>query len=391
MPGGTDEGHDRTGALVGLDPALLPQLAHGDVLDDPVLDVLEAGVIRVEHLTRVQGIEPLLGALPPRHGEDPVEVVADHRSLGRGVALALEPGELPVGLLAHGLGQLGLLQLAAVLLDDRGVVLAELLADRVHLAAEDVLALLLGGALLHVVADAAAHLHLGEPLALQLDRERQALLHVQRLEQLDLLLEGEVGGVADGVGEGPGLGDRAQERRDSAVVAAQLEDLLDDRAVLALELARPRVGLVRIGPFFDLDAQPALRVGLSHACDAAVEPAQRYGAAAARKPHAVGHLGDDADARIVVFVAGDEKHALLRPDVHGQGHVHVREDDDVLQRYEQHRAQLITPSDWSHTSINYKKDTCIPLPGGVALGLNLRMIGSCPERPRWRHATTPHE
>jgi hypothetical protein len=61
-------------------------------------------------------------------------------------------------------------------------------------------------------------------------------------------------------------------------------------------------------------------------------------ATAAGKPDAVGHLGDRADACIVIVVAGDEQHALLGPDVHGQGHVHVREDDDVLQRDEQHRA-----------------------------------------------------
>ena len=174
--GRADEGQDRAGLLVRLDPALLAQLAHGDVLDDPVLDVLEARVVGVEHLARVRGVEPLLGALAPRHGEDPVEVVADHRGLGRAVALALEPAELALGLLAHLLGQLRLRDLRAVLLDDGGVVLAELLPDRLQLAAQDVLALLLRGALLDVVADAAAHLHLGEPLALELDRQREPLL-----------------------------------------------------------------------------------------------------------------------------------------------------------------------------------------------------------------------
>ncbi len=137
----------------------------------------------------MHGVEALLGALAPRHGEDPVEVVADHRRLGRAVALAVEPGELALDLLADLLGQLCLLQLAPVLLDDGRVVLAELLADRLHLTPEDVLALLLRSALLDVVADAAAHLHLGEALTLELDRQRQPLLDVQRLEQLDLLLE----------------------------------------------------------------------------------------------------------------------------------------------------------------------------------------------------------
>ncbi len=47
------------------------------------------------------------------------------------------------------------------------LVLAELLADRLHLLAQEVLALLLLGARLDVVADAHADLQLGEPLALQ--------------------------------------------------------------------------------------------------------------------------------------------------------------------------------------------------------------------------------
>ena len=104
------------------------------------------------------------------------------------------------------------------------------------------------------------------------------------------------------------------------------------------------IGVVAVRSLLDLDAQHSLRVGLGGADDAAVQAAQRDRAATARQPHPVGHLGDRADARVVVFVARDEQHALLRPDVHGQGHIHVREDDDVLHRDEQHRAQHITPS-----------------------------------------------
>ena len=106
------------------------------------------------------------------------------------VAHPLEPGGLALGLLADGVGHAGLGDLRAVVLGDGRVVLAELLADRLHLLAQHVLALLLGGALLDVVADAPAHLQLGEPLALQLQRQLQPLDDVDRLEQLDLLVEG---------------------------------------------------------------------------------------------------------------------------------------------------------------------------------------------------------
>ena len=85
----------------------------------------------------------------------------------------------------------------------------------------------------------------------------EALGDVERLQHADLLLEGEVGGVADRVGQGAGLGDRAQERGDAAVVAAQLEDLLDRGAVLALELAGAAVDGHVVGVLGDLDAQAA--------------------------------------------------------------------------------------------------------------------------------------
>src|SRR6266496_171011 len=48
------------GALVLGDAALGAQLADGQVLDHAVLDVAEAGVVGVEDLARVRGIEALL-------------------------------------------------------------------------------------------------------------------------------------------------------------------------------------------------------------------------------------------------------------------------------------------------------------------------------------------
>ena len=104
-------------------------------------------------------------------------------------------------LLVRLLGHLGGLDLRAVLLDDRGVVLAELLADRVHLLAQEVVALLLVGALLDVVADPLADLQLREALALELQRQLEAVGDVDRAQQLEPLLVVEVGAVAGGVGE----------------------------------------------------------------------------------------------------------------------------------------------------------------------------------------------
>ena len=278
------------------------------------------------------GIEPLVGALAPRDGGQPVQIRTDHRGLAALLAGALEAAQLALGLLAHGLRHAGLLDLGPVLVDDRALVLAELALDRVHLLAQEVLALLLLGAGLDVLADAAADLELGEPVALELEGERQALGDVEGLQQPGLLLEGQVGGVAGGVGQGAGLHDGAQERRDAPVVAAQVEDLLDHGAVLALELARAAVDRLFVGALLDVDAQVADGVGLRGARDAAVQAAERGRAPAAGEADGVGDLGHRADLGELVLVTGDEQHALLAAHVDGQGDVHGREDHGVIER-----------------------------------------------------------
>ena len=169
----------------------------------------------------------------------------------------------------------------------------------------------------------------------RLQRELQPLDDVDRLEQLDLLVEVDVGRVGDRVGERAGLADRADERRDAAVVAAQLEDLLDGRAVLGLELAGLNARRLLVGPLDDLDPEVALRVGVGGAELGAVQAVQVHGAAAAGHAHALAHLGDRADLRVRAFVARDEQHALLVADVDGDRDVHVGEDDEVVQRYEE--------------------------------------------------------
>src|SRR5204862_3262905 len=70
--GRTDQRQDRAAALVVRDAALLAQLADGEILDDALLHVVEAGVICVEHLTRILRSETLVGAHRPRSSRKPV-------------------------------------------------------------------------------------------------------------------------------------------------------------------------------------------------------------------------------------------------------------------------------------------------------------------------------
>jgi hypothetical protein len=292
-------------------------------------------MVGVQDLARARGIEDLLRSLAPRQPQQPVEVGADHRGLAGRVAHPLEARELPLGLLAHGLGQLGLLDAAAVVVGDRRLVLAELLADRLHLAAQDVLALLLLSAGFDILADPLAHLLLGQALALEPERQLQPLGHVDGLEQLHLLLEGHLGRVGRRVGERARVADRAHEGGDAPVVATQLEDLLDDRTVLALEVAHLDARRLLVGAFLDLDAQAALRIGPGGSGDAAVEALEVHGPGAAREADVLCHGGDRADLGVLAVVARHEQDTLLLADVGTERDVHVGEDDDVVERHEQ--------------------------------------------------------
>src|SRR5687768_5880093 len=123
---------------------VVAQLAHGEVLDDAVLDVLETGVVFVKDATGFVDLEVVIAADVPRDFDHPVEVRADPSVFGRLFGRALESSELTFGLLADILRQVRFGDLLAELLDDALAVaaLAELLADRVHLLTEDVFALL---------------------------------------------------------------------------------------------------------------------------------------------------------------------------------------------------------------------------------------------------------
>jgi hypothetical protein len=332
--GRADQGEDRAGALVLLDPALGAQLLDGQVLRDPVLDVLEAGVVGVEHLASRCRIELLVGGLAPRHGDQPVEVGADHRGLRGLLTHALEARELLDGLLLDGLRHAGVGDLLAVLLGDRRPVLAQLALDRLHLLAQDVLALLLVRAGLHVLADLLAQLQLGQALALELDDDLQTLRDVERLERAQLVLERHVGRVADRVGQRAGVGDRAQERPDAVVGTAQLEDLLDDRAVLALERTGTAVDRHVVPVLLDLDHEASGGVGARGAGHTARDAREGDGAAAAGKADVVGDLGDRADLGELALVTRDEQNALLVAHADGKRHIHGGEDHRVVQRDE---------------------------------------------------------
>ena len=87
---------------------LLRQRLHGEVLEDALLDLLQAVVILVEDLLGLDEVVALLGLLVPGQLEDPVDVVAHDGRLGAHRVHHLELLQLLLdlrgGLLAHPLG-----------------------------------------------------------------------------------------------------------------------------------------------------------------------------------------------------------------------------------------------------------------------------------------------
>jgi len=232
----SDEAQDRS-LLV------LLELPDGEVLEDALLDLLEAVVILVEDLAHRGDVEVVRRGVVPGQIEDPVEVRTDDGVLGGAdlhVAQALEL------LLRDLLGLARELRLRDALLDTVeialiAVVLAELLLDRLELLAKDVLALVLPHLLLDLGVDALAHLE-----DLELAREKaehltDALLRVDGLEQLRLLFDRSVEVRRHEVGERARRLDRVDER---AGLARELRHELDDLLRDVAKAHAQRLGLV---------------------------------------------------------------------------------------------------------------------------------------------------
>ena len=134
-------------------PALGATGAHGQVLDDPVLHVVEAGVVGVEHLAgarrgrSVSSVRTVHGISRTVSSQVRIQPASGVWSLAR--------SSLPTSRSAASRtfsGQVGGLDAGAVVVGALGLVLAELLADRGELLAQQELAL----ALLHALADVVA-------------------------------------------------------------------------------------------------------------------------------------------------------------------------------------------------------------------------------------------
>ena len=246
--------------------ALGPELPHREVLQEALLDLGQAPVVLVEHLAGPAEIDVVRGLLPPREGNEPLEVGAGDRVLGRRRRHLLEAAQLTqrlaVRLLRHP-GRLDLLpqlgQLVGAL-----VAFAQLLLDRLQLLPQVVLPLRLGHLALNLRVDLRPELQDLGFLREGAHERLQARLHVGRLEER-LALDGGQGGQhrRDQVDRPPRVAGAGDERQQVVGQGrGQLDDPLEERERLAPE----RLSLDVVGRRHDvrhpLDPGPEVRRGL---------------------------------------------------------------------------------------------------------------------------------
>jgi hypothetical protein len=146
-------------------------------------------MVLIEDAARLRDVDAVRVELRPRQVDQPVEIGADHLVLGRRLRHPLEPLELLLGLVLRLLRHAGLLDRLAQLLDLGGLVVAfvEFLLDLAQLLTQNVLALLRGKRLLRLLADRLGQLQHLDALDQQRKHLVEALLDIERLQDVLLL------------------------------------------------------------------------------------------------------------------------------------------------------------------------------------------------------------
>ena len=240
------------------------QLLHGQELEDAVFHVLEVVVVLVEDRARVGDVDVVLGDDRPGQRHDPVEIGADDAVLGGSRRQLRQPVELTPRLLVDLLGQVGLVDALAQLVDlGLGLVgLAQLFLDGLQLLAQHVLALVLVHLRLHLVLDLGAELqHFQLPVHEGGERAQPAR-QVGLFEQLLLVLGLEAHGRGDEVAERRRVVDAGGRHLELVgQIGHQGDDLGVDRHQVALEGLQLGAGFDHVGQIDDVCPQVGSLVG----------------------------------------------------------------------------------------------------------------------------------
>ena len=243
--GGLGDGHAQRGFAHARRPdeaedgafGVLDQLAHGEKFEDALLDFFQAVVVGVQHFFGVVDGAGFLGALLPRHGQQPVNVVAADGGLGRHGRHGFELFQLLDGLLEDFLGHAGGFDLLAQLVELAFFAAAQFLLDGLDLFVEVVLFLRALHLALDARLDVAVEVELFDFDIEHVGNAGQARGGIEDGQQFLLFLDAELQVGGDGVGE---LGRlvHAHGGDDGFVVERllQLDVLLEERGDALHEL-----------------------------------------------------------------------------------------------------------------------------------------------------------
>ena len=340
--GRADEGDDRTRTTTPkhLEPALLAKFSHGQELDDAVLHIGQTGVVLVQDASRLDQVVVVLGAHVPGDVQHPVQVCADPPVFRVLLAGALQPVELAVDLGEDAFRHLRLRNPLAIAGNDVASTLVQLLLDRLQLLAQQELTLSLFHALGDIAADLLLQRGVGQDRLGPADQKGEALLEVERLQDLHLLLGRQVRRVAGKVCQvawSLGGAQKLHDLRD----APGLDEVLQQGAVLARELERLLSRGFGVEQRVGLDPEGAADVGLAAAKPGAILAPDHEGLGAGWQLCRLAQAGGRAngaelavDARNkqdqAVALAGSLDRSFLVVALDGKGDRHVWEDDDVV-------------------------------------------------------------
>ena len=195
--GRADEAQDRR-------LAVRRELAHGEIFDDPPLDLVEAEMVLVEDAPRLRDVDRGFLGQRPGQLDQPVEIGAHHAVLAGGLRHALQPAQFLARLVLDLLRHLGLGDGGAELRHLRALALvafAELALDRGHLLAQQHLAVARIDRRLGLAADLRGEAQHLDAVGEQTRHPVHPRLDVDRLENLLLLVGGGVHVGRDHVGE----------------------------------------------------------------------------------------------------------------------------------------------------------------------------------------------
>ena len=215
------------------------QLAHGEKFQNALLDFFQAVVVRVQHLFGVIDGARLLGALLPRHGQQPVNVVAADGGFGRHGRHGFQLFQFLNGLVEHFLGHSGGFNLFAQLVELALLAAAQLLLNGLDLFVQVVLFLRALHLPLDARLDVAVEVELFNLHVQHVGDARQANRGIEERQQILLLLDAQLQIGGDGVAQ---LGRliHAHAGDDGLVVERllQLDVLLEERGDALHQSAR---------------------------------------------------------------------------------------------------------------------------------------------------------